>query len=150
MMGRFINWVHFLYNGNVPEDETHENLVVAMIDMLASIVIWLVLYFFIFEMKIVKDKLLSQNPEEYRLRNQSSVTSRNITIFSVLFISVTIWILHLLFILSRASTMPLWSCIVDFVFRVCKILIDSYVLVTFLDLQSFFIAQKSVQLEIRD
>jgi len=78
------------------------------------------------------------------------VTSRNITIFSVLFISVTIWILHLLFILSRAQTMPLWSCIVDFVFRVCKILIDSYVLVTFLDLQSFFITQKSVQLEIRD
>jgi len=59
MMARFINWVHFLYIGNVPEDETHENIVIAMIDMLASIVIWLVLYFFIFEMKIVKDKLLS-------------------------------------------------------------------------------------------
>ena len=59
MLARFINWVFYLSNGNVPEDETEVNIGVAMVDMIASIVVWLVLYFFIFEMNIVKDKLLS-------------------------------------------------------------------------------------------
>jgi len=59
MLARFINWVYYLSNGKVPEEETEVNIGVAMIDMIASIVVWLVLYYFIFEMNIVKDKLIS-------------------------------------------------------------------------------------------
>ena len=43
MLARFINWVSYLHNGRVPEDEINENIINSMIDMLASIVIWLVL-----------------------------------------------------------------------------------------------------------
>ncbi len=59
MLARFIDWVYYLSNGQVPEEETSVNIGVAMIDMTASIVVWLVLYYFIFEMNIVKDKLIS-------------------------------------------------------------------------------------------
>ena len=46
--------------------------------------------------------------------------------------------------------MPMGQCYVDFVVRVVKILIDAYMLVTFIDLQSFFIKEKGEQLQLRD
>jgi hypothetical protein len=59
MLARFINWVFYLQDGKAPEEETEANIVVANMDLLASILVWLILYFFIFEMEIVKNKLLS-------------------------------------------------------------------------------------------
>ena len=59
MLARFIIWVFYLQDGKAPELETEANIVVANMDLLASILIWLILYFFIFEMEIVKNKLLS-------------------------------------------------------------------------------------------
>ena len=46
--------------------------------------------------------------------------------------------------------MPLWSCTVDFVLRISKILIDIYILVTFFELFIYFLTQKTVQLDIRE
>lgn len=46
--------------------------------------------------------------------------------------------------------MPLWQCQIDFALRVTKILIDAYMLITFIDLQSFFIKEKVEQLILRD
>lgn len=102
MLARFINWVYYLNNGKVPEDETNVNIVIAMVDMIASIVIWLVLYFFIFEMNIVKDKLLSQTPEEYRFRNSQSLKARLIVMISMSALSLIILAVHLMFMLSNA------------------------------------------------
>jgi hypothetical protein len=48
-----------------PEDEVKGNAALISIDLAASILIWLVLYYFVFEMRIVKDKLESQTPREY-------------------------------------------------------------------------------------
>lgn len=153
MLARFINWVSYLHNGRVPENEINENIINSMVDMLASIVIWLVLYFFIFEMRIVKDKLDSEGPEEFKMRSKITNKARNITMISTLVISIIIWVLHLLFIIedkNKEPHMQLWSCLVDLSLRVLKILIDTYLLVTFLELLGFFVSQKREQLEARE
>ena len=54
----------YLQTGRIPET-SDENEVVYLIDLLASIMIWIVLYYFIFEMRIVKDKLDSATLREY-------------------------------------------------------------------------------------
>lgn len=46
--------------------------------------------------------------------------------------------------------MPLWQSLIDFIFRTLKILIDAYILITFIDLQTFFIKVKREQLKQRD
>jgi hypothetical protein len=46
-------------------------------------------------MWIVKDKLVSEGPEEYKVRNKITIKARNITIGLALIISITIWVLHL-------------------------------------------------------
>lgn len=57
LLMRFIIWILYLKNGLIPEDEDPGNQIIYMLDLLASIIIWAVLYYFIFEMRIVKDKL---------------------------------------------------------------------------------------------
>ena len=59
LLCRVYNWIIYLINGMVPENEAKGNAAIITIDLIASIMIWLVLYYFVFEMRIVKDKLES-------------------------------------------------------------------------------------------
>jgi hypothetical protein len=55
MVMRMITWSLYLSTNEIPENK--DNVAVSMIDLLASMLIWIILYYFIFEMRIVKDKL---------------------------------------------------------------------------------------------
>lgn len=68
----------------------------------------------------------------------------------VFLLSLAIVGVHFMFIVSNATIMPMWQSQVDFVCRVIKILIDAYMLITFVDLQSYFIKEKAEQLQLRD
>jgi len=57
MLCRTILWVMFIYTGLAPDEEGEGKAAINLIDLAGYIVIWLVLYFFIFEMRIVQDKL---------------------------------------------------------------------------------------------
>ena len=50
--------------GKLPDDFGRANAVFYLMSLLASIVIWQVLYFFVFEMKTVKVKLQSQTLDQ--------------------------------------------------------------------------------------
>lgn len=56
LLMRLLNWSVYLFTGRVPEERAG-NIAVYMIDLLSSILIWATLYYFIFEMHIVRDKL---------------------------------------------------------------------------------------------
>lgn len=58
MLIRTFNWALYLKTNLVPEEHIG-NIIASMVDMMASILIWATLYYFVFEMRIVRDKLLA-------------------------------------------------------------------------------------------
>ncbi len=59
---RFIIWVLYIVG------RKDDSKVLSLIDLVACILIWTVLYYFIFEMRVVWDKVASNNPNEYYKR----------------------------------------------------------------------------------
>ena len=52
-----VTWIQYLYTGRTPEDESVGNIIFLFIQVLSSILIWLILYFFIYELKLIQVKL---------------------------------------------------------------------------------------------
>lgn len=71
---RFLNWIQYLRTGRSPEEI--ENTIEYTVDLVASIFIWSVLYFFIFEMRIVRDKLSCNSFQGYLRRRKTTVKTR--------------------------------------------------------------------------
>ena len=113
--------------------------------------IWLVLYYFIFEMRIVQDKLQSETPMEYRFKRHITLRSRLTVLSSVAVLMLFVFISSMIYNIGL-DTDPdqhapsLWSCITDYICRVLKVLIDIYMVTSFIDLQTFFIKEKAEQL----
>jgi hypothetical protein len=152
---RGITWILYFKTGKVPEDESVGNVLAVEADFAASIMIWLVLYYFIFEMRIVQDKLQSETPMEYRFKRHVTLRSRLAVLSTAAVLMSIIFILSMIFNIGL-DTDPdldapsLWSCILDYICRVLKVLIDIYMVTTFIDLQTFFIKEKAEQLAEKD
>ena len=148
---RGVTWILYFKTGRVPENEKVGNALIAEVDLAASIIIWLVLYYFIFEMRIVQDKLQSETPMEYRFKRHVTLRSRMVVLSTVALLMLTIFISSMAFNIAL-DTNPnldgpsLWSCILDYICRVLKVLIDIYMVISFIDLQTFFIREKAEQL----
>lgn len=152
---RGITWILYFKTGKVPEDESVGNALVVETDFAASILIWLVLYYFIFEMRIVQDKLQSETPMEYRFKRHVTLRSRLAVLSTAAVLMSIIFILSMIFNIGldtdpELDAQSLWSCIVDYICRVLKVLIDIYMVTTFIDLQTFFIREKAEQLAEKD
>jgi hypothetical protein len=48
-----ITWVSFLIDGHLPESTAPSNLIISFLSNLSSIIIWLVLYYFVYELKLI-------------------------------------------------------------------------------------------------
>ena len=132
---------------------------ISLVDLLACLVIWLILYYFIFEMRIVQDKLQSECPREYMLRRRITLRSRLIIMVTVALVMLVVFGLGLDFLIILKTTPnpdenlikpDFVTSIIDFCARIIKILIDIYMITTFIDLQTFFIREKADQLAERD
>ena len=73
---RFAIWLMYKINGRAPDMEGEGKAAINLIDLASCIVIWLVLYFFIFEMRIVQDKLQSDTPTEFKIKRTVTLRSR--------------------------------------------------------------------------
>ena len=54
---RAVLWFIYIFTNLAPDEEGEGKAAVNLIDLAGYIMIWLVLYFFIFEMRIVQNKL---------------------------------------------------------------------------------------------
>ena len=86
---RFLNWIQYLRTGRNPEEI--ENTIEYTVDLVASIFIWSVLYFFIFEMRIVRDKLSSNTCRAYLRTRKTTVRTRLILIVALTLIFLAIF-----------------------------------------------------------
>lgn len=119
-----------------------------MVDLAASIIVWAVLYYFIFEMKIVRDKIGSGTHIQFGEALKETLRIRLIVLLALFFIMGTVFITELIFVIKLEFSFDL--ALVDFIARVLKILLDSYLLVLFFDLMSYFIKKKRQQLSQDD
>ncbi len=148
---RGVTWILYFKTGRVPEDETAGNAIIDEVDLVASIIIWLVLYYFIFEMRIVQDKLQSETPMEYRFKRHVTLRSRVAVLSTVAVLMLIVFIFSMIFNITLENDPDLgpptlWSCIIDYICRILKVLIDIYMVTSFIDLQTFFIKEKAEQL----
>ena len=141
LLMRLLNWVAFLKSGRVPEN-MNGNVVVYMVDLVASMLIWLVLYYFLFEMRIVRDKLASQTHHQYIKRHRATKSARIFVFLSVSSIFLVVIVINLVQAISETEE-SLISSVVDFVCRILKIAVDTYLFVMFIELLSYFIKRKS-------
>jgi di/tricarboxylate transporter len=147
----------YIYTGQSSDEEGEGKAMINLIDLAGCIVIWLVLYFFIFEMRIVKDKLQSDSPEEYKKKRQITLRSRLAVMIIVLVLMLIVFVLGAIYNIS-IDKIPdedqpppaLWSCLLDFICRVLKIIVDIYLVISFIEMQTFFIKEKAEQLEERE
>lgn len=86
---RFLNWIQYLRTGRNPEEI--ENTIEYTVDLVASIFIWSVLYFFIFEMRIVRDKLSCNSYRGYMARRKTTVRTRLVLLVTLSLVFLTIF-----------------------------------------------------------
>ena len=81
---------------------------------------------------------------EYRFKRYVTLRSRVAVLSTVALLMLTIFISSMAFNIALDSDPnlnepSLWSCILDYICRVLKVLIDIYMVTSFIDLQTFFI-----------
>jgi hypothetical protein len=94
----------FIYTGLAPDEEGEGKAAINLIDLAGYIVIWLVLYFFIFEMRIVQDKLQSDTAAEYKDKRLITIKSRQAVMIIVGLLMTTIFVLSAIYNISINNT----------------------------------------------
>jgi hypothetical protein len=91
LIARCLNWVMYLASltQSTPE-QLFQNSPIYMVDLAASIIVWAVLYYFVFEMKIVRDKIGSMTHTQYgkALRETLRIRSGVLITLSILMSTV--------------------------------------------------------------
>ena len=145
-----VTWIQYLMTGKLPDDFGRANAVFYLMSLLASIVIWQVLYFFVFEMKTVKVKLQSQTLDQMNQEVASVRRERFVLLTISTVLMVCIFYINAQWSIGDYYTdapnhYALQLC--DYIFRVLKvILIDVYIIVTFFDTFWYFLSWKKLRL----
>ena len=112
----------------------------------ASNIIWLLLYYFIFEMRSVYIKLTSQNHEDNRTRESRNRKIRNIFLW-IFFVTYMIPAISTYYIVIKQNQLYKDNFILFFgiilVSRIIKCFLDVYISLEFISLFRYFIYRKS-------
>jgi hypothetical protein len=139
-------WINYLAFGRLPEWQKEEyDLIFNSANNLSAAMQWIILYYFVFELKLIQVKLKSLSLKEMQKKTTRARKLKYILMgaFSTLLMSFII--VNFLWTYWKCDNEP-DKCIViqyvDYIIRVTKICLDVFVASIFLDVFLFFIEKK--------
>lgn len=145
---RVISWA--LYVSSSDEDEDVEHFI-DLIDEIAVILTWTMLYFFIFEMKDLKDKLESHSPKIYARKQQFTKRIRAVAITWTLITTGVSLAMNFYVLVKKidvlgehpsAESLPQFAYALDTFLCLMEMMMDSIMAYTFIQLFKYFLNLK--------
>ncbi|TNV73073.1 hypothetical protein FGO68_gene14182 [Halteria grandinella] len=144
-----ITWVSFLIDGHLPESIVPSNLIISFLSNLSSTIIWLVLYYFVYELKLIQVKLRATSLYQMLHDVKSIQQVKYLALCIALAILSSFLILNTVWAVQDFDKHPeehMTAQYADYLLRVFKIILDVWVCATFVEVYRYMLERKREQL----